>query len=123
MEKQVRTKFYFRLPTRQEWRKFSFKKNDGALKSLEYIVHTTITEPRLEDYLKLEEQKITLTEDIGQRLVDILVCIPDEETIDRIEVDITKPIVSINKKITEGEELYSSIEKIVVKILEKYKLI
>ncbi|RTK98719.1 MAG: hypothetical protein EKK57_11115 [Proteobacteria bacterium] len=123
MEKQQRTKFYFRFPTRQEWRKFSFKKNDGVLKSLEYIVHTTIIEPCLEEYLKLEQQKITLTEDIGQRLVDILVCSSDEEIIDRIEVDIAKPIVSINKKNNEGEELYSSIEKIVIKILERYELI
>lgn len=117
----MRTKFYFRLPTRQEWRKYSFKKNDGVLKSLEYIVHTTITEPPLEEYLKLEQQRITLTEEIGQRLADILVCLTDESSVERIEVDITKPIVSMNKQSNDGDEFYTLLEKLVLKILEKNK--
>jgi hypothetical protein len=117
----MRTKFYFRIPTRQEWRKYSFKKNDGVLKSLEYIVHTTITEPVLEEYLKLEQQRITLTEEIGQRLVDILVCLTEDGTVDKIEVDITKPIVTMNKPDDDGTEFYSVLEKLVLKILEKNK--
>lgn len=122
MEKQGRTKFYFRLPTRQEWRKYSFKKNDGVLKSLEYIVHTTVIEPELSEYLKLEQQKITLTEEIGQRLVDILVCMDDDESIDRIEVDITKPIVALNKT-TDSDDFIIPLEKMVLRILSKHKVI
>lgn len=117
-----RTKFYFRLPTRAEWRKYSFKKNDGVLKSLEYIVHTTIIEPELQEYLELEQQRVTLTEEIGQRLVDILICLKDDLD-DRIEVDIEKPIVSMNPQKSDAEELYTAFESLVLKILDKHKKI
>ena len=108
------------MPTRQEYRKFNFKRNDGVLKSLEYMVHTTITDPPLEDYLKLEQERVTLTEEVGQRLVDMILC-SDSENITKLVVDITKPIVSMNKQSNDGDEFYTLLEKLVLKILEKNK--
>lgn len=123
------TKFVFRMPTRQEYRKYTFKKEDGVLKSLEYLVHTTIIDPCLTDYLVLEQEKVTLTEEIGQRLVDMLTCTTNHQAGDTFIVDITQPIVPFNPKQElvslnpEAENMYQAIESIVLRILSEKGLI
>lgn len=115
----IPTKYTFRVPTRQEYRKYNFKKADGVLKSLEYLVHTTIVEPTLEEFLKLEEQKITLTEELGQRLADMLSSIQDN-SVETIIVDTTSNFCSPN---IIKSELDTSVENIVIRLLKEYKLI
>lgn len=118
----IPTKYIFRLPTRQEYRKYNFKKDDGVLKSLEYLVHTTIIEPSLEEFLKLEQQKVTLTEELGQRLADMLIVV-DYDKVERIEIDINSKFCPINVGPTSKSGLELEIESIIIRILKENKLL
>ena len=115
----IPTKYIFRVPTRAEYRKYNFKKADGVLKSLEYLVHTTIIEPSLNEFLKIEQQKITLTEELGQRLSDMLFTIQDE-TVETIIVDTTSKFCSPN---VIKSDIEIAVENIVVRLLKERKLI
>lgn len=127
-KEMTRTLFTFRIPTRAEWRKYTFKKQDGVLKSLEYIVHTTITDPPLADFIKLEQEQIMLTEQLGQRLVDDLLCLNDSKQ-EKIVIDVTTPMIPMNAvshTIDKNEEaitVYSGIKAVVEKVLKEHKLI
>lgn len=119
---KIPNKYYFRLPTRQEYRKYTFKKADGVLKSLEYLVHTLLLEPSIEEFRYLEEIKITLTEEVGQRLEELIMLTDD--SIEKIEVDISKPFCPKNMtKNEEMENFYKSFEDLIVQVLKKYKLL
>lgn len=113
------------MPTRSEWRKFHFKKDDGVLKSLEYLVHTTIIEPALDEYTKIEANNFNLTEQLGERLANILTCL--EGDVKRIEVDITKPILPNQMNLKDqpsiGDDFECLIREIVYDVLKKHALI
>jgi hypothetical protein len=121
----MRNKFYFRMPSRAEWRKFHFKKQDGVLQSLEYLVHSTIMDPALLDYQRLEEMNIKLTEQIGQRLADMIMSLDDTAQVETLEVDITKPFVAKNVKPTMEADfvdiIESYLEGFILRVLEKHK--
>lgn len=117
-----RTKYFFRFPTRAEYRKYTFKRDDGVLKSLEYLVHTTIIEPSLEDFKKIEQENITITEKIGQRLIDIIT--NSDTDSGKIEVDITIPLCTPrSKEVLVEKTLNENIKDIVKEVLAEYKLI
>jgi len=127
---RMRTKYYFKIPTRAEWRKFHFKKDDGVLKSLEYLVHTTIIEPTLEEYKReIEPANFNLTEQLGERLANILTCldITEDAGNKRIEVDPTKPILpnqlNLTNKPSIGDDFECLVKEIVYEVLKKHSLI
>lgn len=120
--KTMRTKYYFRFPTRAEYRKYTFKRDDGVLKSLEFLVHTTIIEPCLEDFKQIEQENITITEKIGQRLIDIITNSDCDSG--KIEVDISIPLCTPrNKEVLVEKTLTENIRDIVKEVLTEYKLI